>query len=204
MIKAVIFDLGNVLVRFDHMIACRKLAKFTANDRLSAIDVYHNVIEDPIIFKYEKGIITSWEYYNYLIERLRLEVDYERFSLAWAEIFEINAGMEEILVKLKQQFPLYIISNTNEIHFKYVLNHFPILQHFSEFVLSYEVGYIKPEKEIYEKILNKTGHSANHCLYIDDIKSYIQAAAELGFQGIHFKNPEQLGEELKTLGVILE
>lgn len=203
MIKAIITDLGNVLVKFDHMAACRKLAKFTSNGMFNAGSIYEKIIRDPIVIKYEKGLISSPDFCANVSRCLELQIDYETFSQAWAEIFEAIPEMEEMLADLKNQLPVYLISNTNEIHFQYVFKQFPIVQQLNGYVLSYKIGHMKPEMEIYQEVLRHSGLSAHECLYIDDIKRYVEAASALGFHCIHFIDPQQFKEKLRSFGLSL-
>lgn len=201
MIKALITDLGNVLVKFDHMIACRRLLELSPDTGFDIRDVYEKIICNPIIIQYEKGLLSSKDFFSHVCQRLKLRIDYLTFSKVWAEIFERIPEMEDILIKVKSKMPVYLVSNTNELHFQYVLRKFPILQQLKGYVLSYQIGYMKPEEEIYQAVLKQCGLPANECLYIDDIKRYVQRASELGFHCIHFVNPQQLKEELNSLGL---
>jgi len=69
-------------------------------------------------------------------------------------------------------------------------------------VISGEAGYVKPEPEIYEVMLEKIGKPAQECLFIDDSLPNIQQAQKLGFQTIHFESSEQLADELRSMKLL--
>jgi 2-haloacid dehalogenase len=110
----------------------------------------------------------------------------------------------EILWALKEQgYPLYGLSNWPAEKFAIVRQIYPFFTWFDDIVISGEVKLIKPDRAIFELLLERVSRLAQECLYIDDHDRNIAAARELGFQTIHFRSPEQLEEELRGLGVVL-
>ena len=122
----------------------------------------------------------------------------------WSDsIGEIYTGTIEILKKLKQAgYPLYGFSNWSAETFPLVRAKHDFFDIFDDMVISGEVGFAKPEPEIYQILLGKIGRPAHECLFIDDSLPNIQQANKIGFATIHFQSPSQLEKELKQLQLI--
>ena len=108
--------------------------------------------------------------------------------------------MAELLSILKEQRPLYLLSNTNELHFNHLQEQFDISRHFQELILSYEVGSVKPCTPIYQEVLRRSGLPAHNCLFVDDLEQNILAAQTLGLATIHFSGVDNLKNRLAALG----
>ena len=109
--------------------------------------------------------------------------------------------MAPILKKLKKHYPLYLISNTNQLHFDYVKKKFRILKYFDRVFPSHEVGHRKPESKIYKKVLKKIKLAANKTIFIDDVPKFVQGAKKVGMHAVRFRNPEKLIRDLRKLGI---
>lgn len=122
----------------------------------------------------------------------------------WSDsIGEIYTGTIEILKQLKQAgYPLYGFSNWSAETFPFVRAKHDFFDLFDDMVISGEVGFAKPEPEIYQILLGKIGRPPQECLFIDDSLPNIQQANKIGFATIHFQSPSQLEEELKQLQLI--
>lgn len=103
---------------------------------------------------------------------------------------------------LSGKYETALFSNTNEVHFRYIESHFPIVKSFSHTILSYEIGNVKPDKESYKKLLSITGHQPEEHLFIDDRIENISAANEMGIKVILFKSVLRLKRELSAKGII--
>lgn len=193
-IKTIIFDLGNVLVKVDYkffLINTGLDNKYTENE-------IYEVLAEPAIL-YEKGIINSIEFYKAATKILSLEVDYEMFYFAWCSVLsEQVEGMENILKVLNKAYPLYLLSNTNEKHLDHVKNNFQFLGYFKECFLSYLIGSMKPEKQIYEYVLKHIKFLPEEILYIDDKTQNILTAQELGINSHRFVDTQELDNFIKS------
>lgn len=193
-IKAIIFDLGNVLVKVEYKYFLKNTGlngKYTENE-------IYEILAEPAIF-YEKGIINSDEFYRKVVRILSLNMEYDKFYDAWCSVLsETVEEMENILKVLHKTYPLYLLSNTNEAHLNYVKKNFNILEYFKACFLSYKIGSLKPERKIYEYVLKSLGILPNEILYIDDKPQNILAAQELGINSYVFVNAKELNIFLKT------
>ena len=87
------------------------------------------------------------------------KMTFKEFKRIWNGIFWKNDGMDSLVSKLKSRYPLYLISNTNHLHFEYLKENYPILQHFKKCFPSHEVGHRKPDPKIFRRALESSGLS---------------------------------------------
>ena len=114
-------------------------------------------------------------------------------------------GTIEILKKLKQAgYPLYGLSNWSAETSSDSAEKYDFLNLFDDFVISGDVGHVKPDPEIFQIILEKIRRPAQQCLFIDDALTNINQAQKMGFATIHFQSPEQLKSSLHTLRLFLK
>ncbi len=108
----------------------------------------------------------------------------------------------EILRTLKEAgYPLYVLSNWPAEKFALVRPQYPFFEWFDDLVISGEVGLAKPDKAIFDLLLERIMRAACECLFIDDHDGNINAARDLGFQTILFQSPQQLEAELRRIGI---
>lgn len=109
----------------------------------------------------------------------------------------------DIMKHLKAKgYPLYGLSNWSAETFPYAREKYDFFDLFDGMVISGEVGYVKPEPQIYHLMLEKIGKPAEECLFIDDSLPNINQANTMDFNTIHFSSPEQLKQDLIQLGLL--
>lgn len=183
---AIICDLGNVLINFDHRIAVEKILCCTHKKEE---DIYSLFFDSPLTELYEEGRISSREFFHRVKEFLELDMDYDSFLPIWNEIFfevPVNLKIRDLLRKIKPDYKLVMVSNLNETHFEFLKKKMAIFGEFDRLVLSYEVGFRKPAPEIYKVALDAANTIPSKTLYIDDRRDLIEAAIRLGIDGIVF------------------
>ena len=105
---------------------------------------------------YEEGLISSRDFFAKLRERYKLDLETEEFKEIWNNIFEEDPGVNEIILYLKEKgYPMFLLSNTNELHFTHIMEKYPIINYLDEWILSFEVGAKKPGEKIYNAIFEK-------------------------------------------------
>ena len=141
------------------------------------------------------GKVSSLEFFQSLKEFFQLSLSFEEFIPIWNDIFLENQEVSRIILSQKGKWKLGLLSNTNPLHFDYVLKIFPILRTFDEWILSHEVGFKKPRVEIFKRAIEWANVDPPKVLFIDDMKEHVEVAISLGIQGIHFVSAEQLKKE---------
>ncbi len=197
-IRAVLFDLGNVLLNYDARKAGKRFAEACG---VPLLKVWIHFFTSPAEKAFTRGEISCYEFYRHSKQVLKFPVNYKTFSHYWNDIFWENEGMDALLVKLKKRYPLYLISNTNKLHFEYIKKKFKILRHFKKTFPSHEVGHRKPELEIYQKVLAKIGFNPEETVFIDDVPKFVRGARKAGMHALRFRSKERLIADLRRLGV---
>jgi len=199
--SVIVFDLGNVLLPFDYNILITKLDKVESGLGDRFVEAYFTDYEFHRNF--ERGKTGEEKFIEKMLEILKHKIDSETFRKFYADIFEVNEDVAALLPGLKKSYKLILLSNTDPIHKKYGWEHYEFLEHFDKLILSYEVGAVKPEEEIYRAVENASGAPSEEHIFIDDIEKYVEAAKNLGWDGIHFKSYLNLIDELNSRNILL-
>lgn len=199
MIRGLLVDLGNVLVRFDHGITLRKIASATGADAGSL----RSAIFDGHDRELDSGRVTPEEFFRGAESRAGLpRLPDETWIEAWRDIF---TPIPETLGALSRRRPglrAVLVSNTNSVHWDGVRRIAPVDALVEGAVLSYAVGAMKPEPAIFEAALEKIALSPSECLFADDRPDFVEGAARLGIEGIVVDRPETLVRELERRGLV--
>lgn len=196
-ITAIIFDLGNVFVKWDvHNLYKRFFPNPEAVDSfLQEIHFYEwNAYQDAGR-PFKEGVADLSAKFPHYAELI------QAYDTYWEEcIPETIDGTIKIAHSLKDAgWELYLLSNFSAETFPLIQKKYEFLQLFDDMIISGEHKLIKPDPAIYQLTLNRIGRKAHECLFIDDSLANIEAARKLGFHTIHFKSPEQLDVQLKNL-----
>jgi putative hydrolase of the HAD superfamily len=135
---------------------------------------------------------------------LDLQISFEQFVLIWNQIFFLSEDNKSVYVLgkvLKKNYRLALLSNINVLHFDYLKLNFPVFDIFSDIFASCEMGFIKPEPEIYFKVISSLGVLPEEIFYVDDRAELIEAASRLGIRGFIFKGITQLKADLESCGI---
>jgi len=200
-VKAIIFDLGKVLIDFDHHIAALRILKFTDKNAQEVFDLF---FDSGLTGLFEEGKILPQEFFLKVKEMLNLKMDYEEFVPIWNEIFfvtEKNCAVYELARRLKERYKVALLSNINTLHFEYLKKEFPLFDVFDHVITSCELGLRKPEALIYRKTLDILGVLPENTFYTDDRADLIESAKCLGIKGFVFKDLQQLKSDLLNSGV---
>jgi HAD superfamily hydrolase (TIGR01509 family) len=199
MIKTILCDLGNVIVFVNHKNIAKGLAKYSNRDE----DYIYHFFLDSILRKgFDTGKITPMQLFTYFKNNLNLTLDFNKFKKIWTSCFTgLNKDMEKLLDKLKKNYKLILLSNTDILHFTYCKKTYKILNVFDDFILSCEVGRRKPSPLIYLHALKKAKTFPSKIIYIDDIGRFVKAAKFFGIKGIQYKNMQKLRSDLKQKNV---
>jgi putative hydrolase of the HAD superfamily len=198
--RAVILDLGNVIVGLDFPRAYRAAARLT---RHGAEEIPNLIRAANLARPYERGELSSREFYRRFCRALDLELSYPEFVDLWSDMFQPEPILSDVLLReLAAATRLLLLSNTNEIHFEFIRAKYPLLQHFHDFVLSYRVGAMKPDPAIYLDTVRRAGCEAGECFFVDDIEENVEAARRLGIDAEVFRSANELAAQLRLRGVL--
>jgi glucose-1-phosphatase len=199
-IDIILFDIGNVLVKFDHHVISKNLARYCP---YNGLDVYDLIFKNGLVLAYDKGIISSKDFYALLVQKIGLSSDYETFSQLWCEGFCENKAIYNTVRRLSKPYRIGIISDTNRIHFSFMIRNFTVFQLFKRFFLSYKFHSVKAEIAIYSKVLEILDLEAKKVLYVDDRMELIKIANKLGYNTINFTSTARFKKDLQAFEVYL-
>lgn len=200
MIKTIIFDLGGVIVPFDFK---RGYAKMEPLCSYAAAEIPVRLRSSDVVTRFECGQIDPRSFVRELSAILELNTTYEGFCEIWMSIFFPDTLIPESLIEhLGERYRLLLLSNTNHIHFEMLRDAYPLLRHFDEYVLSYQVGALKPSARIYREAIARANCRPDECFFTDDMAAYTDAARRHGIDAVQFQSLAQLESELRKRSVL--
>ena len=200
MVKAVVFDLGKVLVDFDYTIAARRIA---ARSKVPAEKIMRFVDYSPLLFRLELGQVTTEQFYEEVCAATGFDGSLAEFADFFADIFVPIEPMIELQAALRQRgVPTYIFSNTNELAISHIRRAFPFYSNFDGYILSYEHGVMKPDAGLYKVVERQSGRRGSEILYLDDRHENVAAGAARGWQVILQETPEKSRAAIQELGLL--
>ena len=199
-IKAVIFDIGNVIIFYDHMIAAKKMSDLinakpnevfeTLNGRRNAFSVVSDL-----------GAPSS-KYWGVAARTLGIKnIQPRKFDEIWNTIFLPNKKLISLTKKLRKKYEIVALSNINVSHKKYLLNKYNLRKLFDFLVLSCDVKKRKPNPGIYKIALKKLNTMPSEVIFVDDKHENVNAAKKLGMKTILFRNNRQFFNEIKKFNL---
>jgi len=200
-ITAVIFDLGNVLLDFDHRRSAQRLSGFT--DKTDK-EIYELFFDSGLTGLFEEGKISPLEFFSKVKGMLNARLDYQDFVPIWNEIFffsEKNLAVYNLARKLKNRYITTLLSNINILHLQYIKKAFPIFDAFHNVLASCELGFRKPQIQIYQLALEIIDVAGPSIFYTDDRPELIAGAQALGIKGFVFEGVEKLKRDLLDSGI---
>ncbi len=199
--RTLFFDFGDVLVFYDHMRSCIALAAHTAK---TPEEIYRLIFESQLEEQhYNRGEYSDREWHALCCKKLSLrDCSYEVFAEKWGAIFSPNPHIGEVLGSLKPDVKLYVLSNTNGLHWAWAQKNLPVLaQYFptlEQAILSSEEKSRKPEPLIFERALLRAGAKSSDSIFIDDKPINVDAFRKLGVRGIVYSAQTSPIAELKN------
>lgn len=202
-IRAIIFDIGRVLVRMNISGAVQGLAGGLS---LTPEEIWTAIQKDPRWSDWQEGRISSRDWYLHLSRRFASSLTFEQFMEAWNATLDPQPMQDNSLFEsLRKDFRLGLLSNTDPIHVAHLEATFDFFRFFPKPGRTYScvVGASKPSPLIFRDALKSLRVKAEDAVFVDDVEAYVAAAKSLGMQGIHYQSPDQLRAGLRALGANL-
>jgi glucose-1-phosphatase len=200
-LRAIIFDIGRVLVRIDIRKAQLGLTRGLS---LTPEELWSAIEKDPRWPDWQEGRISARDWHLNLCERLGLSLTFEEFAKVWNSALDPHPIHPDTLFEhLAKSYRLGLLSNTDPIHVEYLEATYSFFRYFPKAVRIYScsLGASKPNPLIFREALRACKVGADQAVYIDDIAAYADAAEALGCVGIQFRNPERLYQDLSSIGI---
>jgi FMN phosphatase YigB (HAD superfamily) len=208
-IENIIFDFGGVILDIDPQLTINAFIKlgYSEQNKLDGQDFYQQVIH-----KFEKGIFTPEVFRNKLRDYLHMDLTDQQIDDAWnALLFDIPKERIEVIEKVKQNYPIYLLSNSNEIHYDLYVRDLQLRFGYKEFdelfnksYFSFDLHMAKPDPEIYEFVINQENLNPATTLFIDDREDNLEGARKAGLITYHLKNPERIRDIFDENGFLIK
>ena len=189
-VRCFLLDLGKVLVDIDLGRLAASMQRLTG---IGPMELQAAFTGDGLVTRYESGRISDQEFYGEFNARIGERISFDDFASAWNAIFIPGQILsDEVIARLATLGDLWVISNTNPLHFAYIRENYEFLRHFRGCILSYEVGALKPDPAIFHSASVRTGVAPEETVFVDDLQSHVEMARSLGFYAIQFTRPSDL------------
>ena len=202
--RNILFDMGNVLLFYDPNKALKEMA--THLKPLTAMLLWAKKEEFLKELRVEADMLETGrmaiaQFFSRLKGKIGLDMELDAFVQVWNDIFTANRETIALAQRLSDRFNCYILSNTNEAHYRHVTALFPELSFIKGAALSYELGVMKPDAEFYLKALDVLGVMAEESVFVDDLTPNVAGAQATGIHALHFVNAAQLETDLAAIGI---
>lgn len=207
--KAIIFDIGRVIVRVNLNRLLEPLASLMpprsgleSSKKLSPQQIWQAIESDPHWQDWQEGRMSPEQWCDHLTGRLGVRMGFADFRNAWNRALDPDLILDDSLFEtLGKRYKLALLSNTDPLHSAHMESHFPFVRHFPVRIYSWRIGAAKPSATIYRTGLDSLNVAPAEALYIDDIAEFAAAARGLGMDSIQFASPAQLLEEFSRRGL---
>lgn len=200
MIRAIIFDFGNVICRFTNDILRERIASLTGKTKEEIFELVYK--KSDLIQRFETGLVSGQQFFEELSKICGLNVSYKKLKTIYSkDKFTPVEGMEDLIKGLQKKYKIGLLSNTSEWDYDYILKCAPIIKTFNTITTSFGVKAMKPSLEIFENGLSKLKFKPEECVYTDDIFDYVEAAKGIGMKAVQFTIMEKFRTDLENLGV---
>ena len=195
--RAVLLDLGNVLVFHDNGLLFRRLG---ARAGLPAAEAERR-LSGTSWTAANRGLLGAEGIRRDVCGSLGVDLPAEEFNPLWSSHFTVHEAVLPRVEGLVGRVKLVLLSNTNVLHVAWLRPRLPVLERFDHLVLSCEVGLVKPEPAIFKEALARVGCAPEEAAFFDDLPEYVPAANALGIRGHVFTTAEAFDAQLRALGL---
>jgi FMN phosphatase YigB (HAD superfamily) len=200
-VRAVVFDIGRVLIRIDVARAMNGLAKEMSMS-LSPTQLWSAIEKDPSWKDWQEGRISPRDWHLHMNRRFGGTAAFEQFVDSWNLVLHPEPILgKDLFEKLAKKYRLALLSNTDPIHVAHMEAKYEFFAYFQHRIYSCSVGATKPSPIIFREALRACRVKAEEAVYIDDIAEFVEVARRMGMPSIQFQSAGQLTEAFRDLGL---
>lgn len=196
-IKNIVFDFGRVLLDIDPRLTQMGLAQL----EYKPDDATKGAKDDEIVVNLETGKISAKEFIDAVLEVVKDGTNDEDIIRVWnAMLLDFPERHVETLRKLRETYNIFLLSNSNQIHYDHYMKvfsdkyGFDLSDLFDKMWFSFQLGVIKPDPRIFEFILHDAQLKAEETLFVDDTLMHVEAAMKLGIRGFHLSGDNDISD----------
>ena len=201
MIKIIAVDLGGVYFEAGTKIALKKIYKIVNVSKKKVDEIFRSYPKKEGEL-YHKGKITKQKFWSTTVKKLKIGKEkIPELQEIWHSSYKPIKGMKKLVSKLRENYKVVAFSGNVKERIKYLNEKYGLNEDFDDFVLSFDFGLDKKEKEFYRVLLEKVKCKPKECFFIDDYQEFLDIAKSLGIKTILFKNTEQLKSDLRKFEI---
>ncbi len=196
-----IFDLGNTVIKLAYERVLENICKEAAVTRDEMVEIW----EEPGGYRdLERGAVTFWEFYEFLSNRASYRGSIRDLHEIWSDFFDGPIpGIEEVLERVRRQYRVAFLSNSNEVHADLIPKRFAALfRKDDRFIFSYRFHVAKPDPEMFNRALEVIGALPQHAVFVDDMIENVIAARGVGICAFQYRDSSSLLRELESEGLL--
>lgn len=198
--NCIMLDMGKVLLEIDPRRFAEHMRGLTGMDEKELARIF---LHNGLVPKYETGRLDDGEFHREVCAKCGIEIGREDFEKVWNSIFARQPILpDRLLSYLSTRAQLWIVSNTNRLHFDFISTRYSFLRHFRGYVLSHEVGFLKPDPRIFQHALKRAQAKPSETFFVDDQLANVEAARRLGMDAVQFVSAFRFEEELRRRGIL--
>jgi putative hydrolase of the HAD superfamily len=201
-IKVLVFDLGKVIFDFDLF----KFTKLFSKKTPCHPDTINKLLTEYTDFaiEYEKGNITPRDFFETIKEKTHYSASFDEFCILWNNIFVPIEQSIELIAKAAANYPVGILSNTNELHWEYLKERYrSFFMIFYKIHVSHELRMRKPDDEIFQAVIKDYGVKPEEIFFTDDMAENTAAAERNGIVARRFQGAGRLKRQMEELKIKL-
>lgn len=205
-VELVLLDLGGVLLNIDYKRTEKAFQDLGFSDFET---IYSQARQSGLFDEFECGRLSSDEFVGQLLTLMNHEHSVSDVIHAWnAMLLDFPGNRIDVINRLKERFKVYLLSNTNEIHYEAFMSLFSaefdknFSDLFDKAFYSHQIGMRKPNAEVFEHILREAGVSPSKVLFIDDSIQHVEGASKVGIQSFLLNDQMDVGMLLSRLGIL--
>lgn len=194
----VVFDLGGVLAQFGGVSRMRTLARVDSDDEL-----WRRWLTCEWVRRFERGSCSREEFARGVVADWQLDLAPEDFLAEFGQwLVGPFPGATELVASVREQLPVACLSNTNSVHWDAGAARWPLLRHFDHTFLSFEIGLVKPDREVFDHVVSALGVPAGQVIFLDDNALNVEAATATGLVARRVQGVAEARAALVDAGVL--
>jgi putative hydrolase of the HAD superfamily len=196
--ELLLFDLGGVLIE----VSTATLREIGGRDK-SDVELWETWLTCPVVEEYESGRIGNAEFAAGVLKTFRSAMPAEEFLRSFASWpIGFYPGMTELLRRLRHHFKLAYLTNSNPLHYPRFQKEWQLDSYFDYHFASYKLGCVKPQRRIFELVLQTLPYKAKDIFFVDDNRLNVEAARSLGIEAAIARGPAELLQVLQKRGIV--
>lgn len=197
-VEVVLFDLGGVLIELGGVTAMRELTDIESDDEL-----WRRWLECRWVRSYERGECSPDEFATGVVDDWGLTVEPAAFLAAFAAWpLGPYPGAEALVARVRETVPVGYLSNTNASHFEDHFSRWPIFDGFDFRFVSYELGLLKPDRDVFDRVAELVTLPPGRILFLDDNQLNVDGALDAGFAAARAQGVAEAEQALIAAGVL--